>query len=65
MSDEKMKTTSDKSVSELIFDKFDKLVKDDAFFAGISEELSKSVRKDKRKKNEIADVLKKVAVEKK
>jgi len=65
MSDGQAKDTKDKSVSELIFDKFDELVKKDAFFSGIDGELSKSVRKDKRKKNEIVDVLKKVPEDKK
>ncbi len=65
MDNEKVKASKDKPVAELIFDKFDELVKKDASFFCIDDELSKSVRKEKRKKNEIADVLKKVSEDKK
>jgi len=63
MSDERLKDTKDKSVPELIFDKFDDFVKEDASFKGIEDKLSKAIRNEKRKKNEIVEVLKKVKEE--
>lgn len=48
-----------KSVSDLIFDKFAKNVEGDALFQGISVELSNAVRAEKRKKAEIISILKK------
>jgi len=58
------KDLKDKSVMEQIFDKFDDFVKEDDSFKGISDELSKAIRNDKRKKCEMENILKKV-VEKK
>lgn len=52
---------ADKSVVELIFDKFEELAKADVALKGISKELSDVIRKDKRKKEEISAVLKKTS----
>jgi len=48
-----------KSVSDLIFDKFADLVKSDAVFNGISSELEIAVRSEKPKKVDIVKVLQK------
>lgn len=50
---------ADKSVVELIFDKFEELSKADDILKDVSKELSDAVRKDKRKKEEISTILKK------
>lgn len=52
---------TDKSVVELIFDKFEELSKSNASLKDISKELSDVIRKEKRKKEEISAVLKKTS----
>jgi hypothetical protein len=50
---------ADKSVTELIFDKFEEFSKADAVLKDVSKELSDAVRKEKRKKEDISIILKK------
>lgn len=50
---------ADKSVTELIFDKFEEFSKADIVLKDISKELADAFRKDKRKKEEIITILKK------
>jgi len=49
----------DKSVTELIFDKFEEFSSADDILKDVSKELSDAVRKEKKKKEEISAILKK------
>jgi hypothetical protein len=50
---------SQKSVSDLIFDKFAELVKNDVVFEGVASELDVAIRTEKPKKADIIKILQK------
>jgi len=64
MGDKKIVESCEKSIIEQIFDRFDEFTKGDKLFSGMEEDLSKSVRNERRKKSEIVDVLTKEQSEK-
>lgn len=52
---------SQKSVSNLIFDKFTELVKNDIVFEGVASELDAAVRAEKPKKADLAKIFQKIS----